>query len=243
MAYSNSRQYGGRTEPPRHPEYSDVSRRRDSYTSSRKLKHHSQKLAEAGFFYNGAHVQCYVCSRPLRTWHNNALWYPVCQHDCVQTPNDHSTSEEPNSALVNDRLVNVQQPCSDHIPDGACISLAVSGTREEPTRTGTDASVSLTTHSLTCCEHSEPNVQAYYSGRSSIVTSIDSPEKVHCSLRLENRYLKEQRKCKICKEQVVGITFLPCGHLCCCAECAPSVGRCPLCQEPVTDRSKTILPP
>ena len=39
----------------------------------------------------------------------------------------------------------------------------------------------------------------------------------------ENTRLKEQRTCKICMDGEVGVVFLPCGHLCCCVNCAPAL--------------------
>jgi len=42
-------------------------------------------------------------------------------------------------------------------------------------------------------------------------------------LESENARLKEQRTCKICMDGEVGVVFLPCGHLCCCVNCAPAL--------------------
>merc|ERR1719341_2368706 len=42
-------------------------------------------------------------------------------------------------------------------------------------------------------------------------------------LESENARLKEQRTCKICMDGEVGVVFLPCGHLCSCVLCAPSL--------------------
>ncbi|XP_061171215.1 uncharacterized protein LOC133180760 isoform X2 [Saccostrea echinata] len=61
------------------------------------------------------------------------------------------------------------------------------------------------------------------------------------SLRQENTSLKDQIICKICMEKNVSIAFLPCGHLACCADCAPAMRKCPICREFVRGTVKTYL--
>ena len=39
----------------------------------------------------------------------------------------------------------------------------------------------------------------------------------------ENTRLKEQKTCKVCMDEEVGVVFLPCGHLVVCVNCAPSL--------------------
>ena len=50
---------------------------------------------------------------------------------------------------------------------------------------------------------------------------IKSREKIH-----------EQKLCKLCMVEDVSTVFLPCGHLCCCNNCAnlPAVKNCPICR-------------
>lgn len=47
--------------------------------------------------------------------------------------------------------------------------------------------------------------------------------------------------CKICLENEVGIVFLPCGHLCCCVQCAPAVQQCPVCRAPIRGNVRTYI--
>ncbi|XP_033740766.1 uncharacterized protein LOC117327746 [Pecten maximus] len=61
------------------------------------------------------------------------------------------------------------------------------------------------------------------------------------SIEEENNQLKEQMKCKICMDNIVCISFLPCGHLCCCAECAPAMVKCPICRQIIRGSVKTYL--
>ena len=45
------------------------------------------------------------------------------------------------------------------------------------------------------------------------------------------RQLEEERKCKVCLDQLAIIVFLPFGHICCCTTCTMALERCPMCQK------------
>lgn len=57
----------------------------------------------------------------------------------------------------------------------------------------------------------------------------------------ENRNLKEQKLCKICLDEDVGVLFEPCGHICCCASCAVSLQQCPICRQPISKSVKAYI--
>lgn len=61
------------------------------------------------------------------------------------------------------------------------------------------------------------------------------------SLEDENARLKEQRTCKICMDGEVGVVFLPCGHFCCCVNCAPSLKDCPVCRTSIQGTVRTYM--
>nr|XP_022288096.1 baculoviral IAP repeat-containing protein 3-like [Crassostrea virginica]XP_022288097.1 baculoviral IAP repeat-containing protein 3-like [Crassostrea virginica]XP_022288098.1 baculoviral IAP repeat-containing protein 3-like [Crassostrea virginica] len=61
------------------------------------------------------------------------------------------------------------------------------------------------------------------------------------SLLEENRQLRELRMCKICMENEASIAMLPCGHLCCCTDCAPAMRKCPICRQFVKGTVRTWL--
>lgn len=46
----------------------------------------------------------------------------------------------------------------------------------------------------------------------------------------ENRDLKDQRTCKVCRSNDVCILLLPCRHLCLCNDCESRLDVCPLCR-------------
>ncbi|XP_076466818.1 baculoviral IAP repeat-containing protein 7-like [Babylonia areolata] len=47
--------------------------------------------------------------------------------------------------------------------------------------------------------------------------------------------------CKICMDREVAVTFLPCGHLVCCSQCAQYVKQCPVCRQTVKASIRTYL--
>ncbi|CAL1528891.1 unnamed protein product [Lymnaea stagnalis] len=73
--------------------------------------------------------------------------------------------------------------------------------------------------------------------------SYSSSSESQDSLKLmeENRLLKEQRQCKICMDEEVCVVFLPCGHLVCCATCAPALNSCPICRAKIRGSVRTYI--
>ncbi|XP_037078834.1 baculoviral IAP repeat-containing protein 2-like [Pollicipes pollicipes] len=61
------------------------------------------------------------------------------------------------------------------------------------------------------------------------------------SLEEEFIRLKEQKQCKVCMDEDVGVVFLPCGHLITCVNCAPALRDCPLCRQPIRGTVRTYL--
>merc|ERR1719397_1919408 len=68
-----------------------------------------------------------------------------------------------------------------------------------------------------------------------------APSSPKDDLESENARLKEQRTCKICMDGEVGVVFLPCGHLCCCVNCAPALKDCPVCRTNIQGTVRTFL--
>ena len=61
------------------------------------------------------------------------------------------------------------------------------------------------------------------------------------SLKEENRRLKDTMKCKICMDKDISTLFLPCSHLVCCDDCAPTLRDCPICRTPVRGTVRTYI--
>ncbi|XP_067667421.1 uncharacterized protein [Haliotis asinina] len=60
-------------------------------------------------------------------------------------------------------------------------------------------------------------------------------------LRAENKRLKEQSTCRMCKNKPVCILFLPCGHLVTCSDCADTVHACVTCGKTILGTVKTFI--
>jgi hypothetical protein len=77
------------------------------------------------------------------------------------------------------------------------------------------------------------------------------------TLRLQEKDLNikleeatEKLKCKICMDRDMATVFQPCGHFCCCQECAKSIKRdpdrdrrrCPICKSKIENRINVFIP-
>ncbi|XP_078579680.1 baculoviral IAP repeat-containing protein 7-like [Branchiostoma floridae x Branchiostoma japonicum] len=64
-------------------------------------------------------------------------------------------------------------------------------------------------------------------------------------LQRKLRELEEELLCKICMCRKSNVVLIPCGHFCCCAECANAICRrkqaCPICRKRVQKIQKTFL--
>ncbi|XP_046555949.1 baculoviral IAP repeat-containing protein 2-like isoform X1 [Haliotis rubra] len=52
--------------------------------------------------------------------------------------------------------------------------------------------------------------------------------------RDRNAPIRERHLCKVCMENQLRVTFIPCGHLACCGPCSMAMSDCPICQTPIT---------
>jgi len=83
--------------------------------------------------------------------------------------------------------------------------------------------------------------ESFHSLPLNITANSAEKEKPETDLESENARLKEQRTCKICMDGEVGVVFLPCGHLCCCVNCAPALKDCPVCRTKIQGTVRTFL--
>ena len=65
----------------------------------------------------------------------------------------------------------------------------------------------------------------------------DNPEEI----QKQNEELRDLYTCKICLDEKVGITFVPCGHLVTCKNCSPKIRKCPLCRTFIRGTIKTTI--
>ncbi|XP_076818322.1 E3 ubiquitin-protein ligase XIAP-like isoform X2 [Clavelina lepadiformis] len=55
------------------------------------------------------------------------------------------------------------------------------------------------------------------------------------------RELQDERKCKICLDNIADVVFVPCGHLCSCVDCAQALRKCPICRSKIEKSIRTYL--
>ncbi|ERN02360.1 hypothetical protein AMTRI_Chr03g47610 [Amborella trichopoda] len=58
----------------------------------------------------------------------------------------------------------------------------------------------------------------------------NAPLGIQTRTLLENRELKGQRTCRVCKNKEVSMLLLPCRHLCLCKDCEGFLDVCPVCR-------------
>jgi E3 ubiquitin-protein ligase BOI-like protein len=61
---------------------------------------------------------------------------------------------------------------------------------------------------------------------------VDDINDAHTRACLENKELREQRTCRVCRCNDVSMLLLPCRHLCLCHDCEGQLLACPLCRTP-----------
>ena len=58
----------------------------------------------------------------------------------------------------------------------------------------------------------------------------------------EAQALKNQLMCKICWENPLQVTFIPCGHMATCKDCAEKLqDECPICRQDIIMKQTTFI--
>ncbi|XP_046582224.1 putative inhibitor of apoptosis [Haliotis rubra] len=60
-------------------------------------------------------------------------------------------------------------------------------------------------------------------------------------LVVENKHLREKNTCRVCRNETVGVLFLPCGHLVTCSGCAFNCTDCIVCRKAILGTVKTFF--
>nr|CAB3225578.1 ZF(RING)-14 zinc finger protein [Phallusia mammillata] len=61
------------------------------------------------------------------------------------------------------------------------------------------------------------------------------------SMQARIQELQEERKCKICLDNMADVVFVPCGHLCSCVRCAEALRKCPMCRKKIEKAIRTYM--
>nr|XP_022288749.1 putative inhibitor of apoptosis [Crassostrea virginica]XP_022288750.1 putative inhibitor of apoptosis [Crassostrea virginica]XP_022288751.1 putative inhibitor of apoptosis [Crassostrea virginica]XP_022288752.1 putative inhibitor of apoptosis [Crassostrea virginica]XP_022288753.1 putative inhibitor of apoptosis [Crassostrea virginica]XP_022288754.1 putative inhibitor of apoptosis [Crassostrea virginica] len=114
---------------------------------------------------------------------------------------------------------------------------SVTGTTQEVKEVKVTATRSNTDTNNTQGKLTNPSVKSTTTGSG----TSGAEQEITQSLLEENRQLKDLMICKICMENEASIAMLPCGHLCCCTDCAPAMRKCPICRQFVKGTVRTWL--
>nr|XP_022288747.1 putative inhibitor of apoptosis isoform X2 [Crassostrea virginica]XP_022288748.1 putative inhibitor of apoptosis isoform X3 [Crassostrea virginica] len=131
-----------------------------------------------------------------------------------------------------DVILDLEENAGNDIPPSSA-----TGTTQEVKEVKVTATRSNTDTNNTQGKLTNPSVKSTTTGSG---TSAAEQE-ITQSLLEENRQLKELMICKICMENEASIAMLPCGHLCCCTDCAPAMRKCPICRQFVKGTVRTWL--
>ena len=81
--------------------------------------------------------------------------------------------------------------------------------------------------------------------RTSNVAGVGQTNQVGSTARPQSQQQSEMSEvqdrymCKVCMENQIQMTFMPCGHLVCCGQCALVMEDCPICRTKISGMVKT----
>ncbi|KAL2895364.1 BOI-related E3 ubiquitin-protein ligase 1, partial [Bienertia sinuspersici] len=73
------------------------------------------------------------------------------------------------------------------------------------------------------------NINYYNNNVDGVGEDNDAESVGDCQSLNKNEEIKNKFNCKWCKNCSLTVVLLPCKHLCCCKECEPLLGLCPVC--------------
>lgn len=244
----------------RHPDFQSVESRALSFVGwPPDVITQPAQLAEAGFFYCGYadSVRCFCCDGHLRNWEpdddpwvEHARWFSRCpyvlqqkgsvfisevQHAAktpVQPPST-ASKETPSE----DQLKSLQV-AKQAVDMGFDQDTVVSVLRQHMSTTGNHLP---SLDQLISALVGENSTVQPGSGEKPALPSEPGAETASAGPERLEEGGSDRILCKICMDREVSVTFLPCGHLVCCAQCAKSVQRCPVCRQTVRASIRTYL--
>ncbi|XP_018918283.1 death-associated inhibitor of apoptosis 1 isoform X2 [Bemisia tabaci] len=207
---------------PDFPNYATYEARMKSYRHwpiSLKLK--PNVLTEAGLFYlgRGDQVMCFHCGLGLKDWEDgddpwveHARWSSRCNYV---------------------RLIKGKE-----FIDEVC-----GKEKQQPVISSEDVKNVIASHSDILSPASSRDVsessQSSESSKSTVSKSSTEPLKSEAST--SETKTSEDRLCKICYTEEMGVAFLPCGHIVACVKCTPSLTTCAVCRTPFLATARVYL--
>lgn len=260
-------EYGITVSPPKYRQYAIKDVRLGSFKNWPSCyRQRPEDLAEAGFFYSGNLdiVFCFYCGQGLQDWKDDDV--PWCEHarwssDCPFLLNIKGQE------FV--RLEQLKH--NDPLQYNAEKEKQVTSAENQQKRRGSDSDSwnNPAVESLLQNGYSKEMVQkalALFRKRNGDNSSLSAPELLslifdiedgvvqECEIEekevtesqedvaeKENAQLRKSVYCRKCKTNLVSVVFLPCGHLCTCTDCGPSVKYCLICNQFIKGTVRTYL--
>uniref|UniRef100_A0A2C9JBI0 RING-type domain-containing protein n=1 Tax=Biomphalaria glabrata TaxID=6526 RepID=A0A2C9JBI0_BIOGL len=255
------------TERPKRAEYALKLKRRETFGTWPRDHHLNPiELSDAGFYYAGYGdcTRCFYCGGGLRNWEDeddvwveHARWFPKCAfirqqmgQVFVETVQELTKSQEkiPFEDVMNKMGVSVETFRLDSktaplkrdpavqalvqlgFPEKQVIDVATR-LKEEANLISADSIVEKLT---------EEGIRRSESFPIAMKDQTVDFETLR-QLKEDNNQMRQQIVCKICMDKEVAVTFLPCGHLVSCADCALAMKDCPVCRKNVRGVVRAFL--
>ncbi|XP_041379548.1 E3 ubiquitin-protein ligase XIAP-like [Gigantopelta aegis] len=223
---------------PKYPKYADLDTR--ILTFAGRWPHPNnqtpRQLGEAGFFFSGNSqdsTTCYFCGGGLKNWIRgdnpfveHARWFSQCEFI---------------REVKGDKFVDLVQEMNENKEeiDYKQVMAIVTDTRPMTERLGIRTRHVDATPSDPQTDSMQDNLPGTSSENSN--TSTSSKEALSTAPGPASEGTGEQLTCKVCLENNVSVVFLPCGHLCCCVDCAARLRKCPLCRSRIEGTVRAYL--
>lgn len=219
------------------PQYADANNRLRSFVGHPlPAGQTAEALANAGFFYVGPddNVRCYWCGGSLKSWQRSDQpvsehfrWFPNChlsQQQQLPFQTQSSLLADTRSMPGDSQLHHPVNMASEGNDESIGMSQPA---HEEMETTSTENESETATVSISHSSEEQP-------GQTQKSTDMES-------LKEENRRLKDSMLCKVCMDKDVTTLFLPCSHLVCCDDCAPTLHECPICRTAIRGSVHTYI--
>lgn len=251
---------------PHHPDYQTMDSRLASFQGwPQTTVQKPADLIEAGFFYTGQTdcVRCFCCGGTLRNWEpsdqpwdEHAHWFPRCPYLLQQKGRGYmlevqrrlgpagrarvtpSPSSSPSRKGIggNDKLAQMMQ--YESVKEALSMGF-------KPEQVQRALQKILTSSGGKAPDLSQLVNMIIGDDKTSVVQSArgsgQSEQAQEAGPTVQRSGNDDRTLCKICLDREVEVTFLPCGHLVCCAECSKHVQQCPVCRRIVKASMRTFL--
>lgn len=258
-----AREYGIVVSKPKHPNYAIKAVRLNTFKDWLPLATLSaEDMAEAGFFHpteNSDAVYCFYCGIGLKEWKagdtpwgEHAKWSPDCVFvrnikgpDFIEMERPKDSNSEENHVRENgerqvetDGLNRNGSSNLDTMNNPAILSLIQNGYKE-----------AMVNQALVY--HRKRHRGKSFSAKELLEIIFDiednniQSDEVKTDVPVTLTDIVQQQSndlfCRRCSFNPVSVVFLPCGHLCTCTDCAPSIKHCMLCKQLVKGTVRTYM--